>query len=132
MKDDFGNIGRKMPYDLPAGAFDALHDRIRERIAAQDARGRERTGRGAAGRELAGRWAAGALRNFALRRSVLRLGVMAAVLLLIAGAAALHRLRTPFPETTPDLEQLLTTASAETLRQAAAENYDDLFYNQQL
>lgn len=122
MKDDFENIGRKMPYDLPAGEFDSLHDRIRERIAAQDAPERERTGRGAAG----------ALRNFAAWRPALRLGVAAAVLLLIAGVATLYRLRTPVPEAVPDLEQLLTTASTETLRQAAAENYDDIFYNQQL
>ncbi len=120
MKDDFENIGRKMPYGLPAGEFDALHDRIRERIAAQDARGRERTGRGAAG----------ALRNIALQRSVLWLGL--AAVLLVAGVATLYRLRTPVPEAVPDLEQLLTTASTETLRQAAAENYDDIFYNQQL
>ena len=32
----------------------------------------------------------------------------------------------------PDLEQMLATTPAETLRQAAAENYDDILYNQQL
>ena len=32
----------------------------------------------------------------------------------------------------PDLEQMLATTPAEPLRQAAAENYDDILYNQQL
>ena len=32
----------------------------------------------------------------------------------------------------PDLDALLTTAPAETLRQAAALNYDDILYDQQL
>ena len=39
-----------------------------------------------------------------------------------------HRAEAPLP----DIEQMLTTTPTETLQQAAAENYDDILYNQQL
>ena len=48
-----------------------------------------------------------------------------------AGIVTAHRLRQPVAAE-PGIEGLLSTASAETLQQAAAENYDDIFYNQQL
>ena len=40
----------------------------------------------------------------------------------------LHRAEAPLP----DIEQMLATTPTETLQQAAAENYDDILYNQQL
>ena len=63
-----------------------------------------------------------------------------AVMLLFAAAAAVlvmgllvTEYRTRRADTpAPDLEQMLATTPAETLRQAAAENYDDILYNQQL
>lgn len=39
-----------------------------------------------------------------------------------------HRAEAPLP----DIEQMLATTPTETLQQAAAENYDDILYNQQL
>ena len=55
-------------------------------------------------------------------------------------AAALLAPRTPLPghlshraeAPLPDIEQMLATTPTETLQQAAAENYDDILYNQQL
>lgn len=117
------NNDRRLPYELSEERFEALHDRIRERIAARAA------ATDSAARSTAARNPAAAL----VRRSLLRvsLGVAAAAVLLAAVVTA-HRLRQPAVTGGADIESLLSTASAETLQQAAAENYDDIFYNQQL
>ena len=66
-------------------------------------------------------------------------GVIALIIVLVLAAAVLvmgllvTEYRTRRADTpAPDLEQMLATTPAETLRQAAAENYDDILYNQQL
>ena len=65
-----------------------------------------------------------------VRRYCLTAAAAAAVLVmgLLVTEYRTRRADTP----APDLEQMLTTPPAETLRQAAAENYDDILYNQQL
>ena len=67
-----------------------------------------------------------------MRRSLRRVSLGFAVAAVVAaGIVTAHRLRQPVAAE-PGIEGLLSTASAETLQQAAAENYDDIFYNQQL
>ena len=65
-----------------------------------------------------------------VRRYCLTAAAAAAVLVmgLLVTEYRTRRADTP----APDLEQMLATTPAETLRQAAAENYDDILYNQQL
>ena len=65
-----------------------------------------------------------------VRRYCLTAAAAAAVLVmgLLVTEYRTRRADTP----APDLEQILATTPAETLRQAAAENYDDILYNQQL
>lgn len=66
-------------------------------------------------------------------RRLLRWGVAAAgaavVVACLVTAVHWHR---PAERQLPDLDRLLTTVPTETIRQAAAENYDDIFFNQQL
>ena len=64
------------------------------------------------------------------RRYCLTAAAAAAVLVmgLLVTEYRTRRADTP----APGLEQMLATTPAETLRQAAAENYDDILYNQQL
>ena len=87
MNHEFGNIGRRLPYDLPEHRLEALHERILRNIAA----------------------------------ALLATGI------LLSGHLS-HRAEAPLP----DIEQMLATTPTETLQQAAAENYDDILYNQQL
>lgn len=104
MNHEFGNIGRRLPYDLPEHRLEALHERILRNTAARPAPA-----------------------GFTWRRG---LGVAAALLatgILLSGHLS-HRAEAPLP----DIEQMLATAPTETLQQAAAENYDDILYNQQL
>ena len=108
MNHEFGNIGRRLPYDLPEHRLEALHERILRNTAARPA---------PAARP---------------RRLYLAAGVSVAAALLATGILLSghlsHRAEAPLP----DIEQMLATTPAETLRQAAAENYDDILYNQQL
>lgn len=113
------NNDRRLPYALSEERFEALHDRIRERIAARAA--------AESPSALSAAPSDGPVRRVLLRVS---LGVAAAAVLLAAVVTA-HRLRQPVAAE-PGIEVLLSTASAETLQRAAAENYDDIFYNQQL
>ena len=66
------------------------------------------------------------------RRLYLAAGVSVAAALLATGILLSghlsHRAEAPLP----DIEQMLATTPTETLQQAAAENYDDILYNQQL
>ena len=102
------NNDRRLPYELSEERFEALHDRIRGQIA-----------RRAAATGTVGCPAAGRNRTEGpVRRSLLRASLGFAVAAAVAAE--------------PGIEGLLSTASAETLQQAAAENYDDIFYNQQL
>lgn len=107
MNHEFENIGKRLPYGLPAQNLEALHERILSRMAARPAPGAR------------------------ARRLYLAAGVSAAAALLATGIlVSQYHSRTKAP--LPDIEQLLATAPAETLQQAAAENYDDILYNQQL
>ncbi len=103
MNHEFGNIGRRLPYDLPEHRLEALHERILRNTAARPAP---------------------AART---RRLYLAAGVSVAAALLATGHLS-HRAEAPLP----DIEQMLATTPTETLQQAAAENYDDILYNQQL
>lgn len=120
------NNDRRLPYELSEERFEALHDRIRGQIA-----------RRAAATGTVGCPAAGRNRTEGpVRRSLLRVSLGFAVAAVVAavvaaGIVTAHRLRQPVAAE-PGIEGLLSTASAETLQQAAAENYDDIFYNQQL
>lgn len=116
------NNDRRLPYALSEERFEALHDRIRERIAAR-----------AAATGTVGCPAAGRNRTEGpVRRSLLGVSLgFAAAAVVVAGIVTVCRLRQPVAAE-PCIEVLLSTASAETLQQAAAENYDDIFYNQQL
>lgn len=109
MNHEFENIGREMPYRIPPQSLEALHERIRshtvERLAS-----RPRT----------------------VCRYRLTAAATAAAAVLVAGLIVTQYRTRRADAPTPDLEQLLATTPAETLRQAAAENYDDILYNQQL
>lgn len=116
------NNDRRLPYELSEERFEALHDRIRGQIA------RRAAATDSAARSIAARNPAAA----SVRRSLLRVSLGFAVAAVVAaGIVTAHRLRQPVAAE-PGIEGLLSTASAETLQQAAAENYDDIFYNQQL
>ena len=105
MNHEFGNIGRRLPYDLPEHRLGALHLRNTAARPAPAAR---------------------------TRRLYLAAGVSVAAALLATGILLSghlsHRAEAPLP----DIEQMLATTPTETLQQAAAENYDDILYNQQL
>lgn len=104
--NESANADRSLPYELPSGSLEALHARIRRQTVERPLQAR--------------------------RSPLVRYGfpAAAAVLLLAAGTLSLKRLQRPEPA--PDIERILASAPAETLRQAAAENYDDILYNQQL
>lgn len=102
--NDFGKTKFEMPYRVPEAQFDALHERIRRATADRRPAPRRRVLLVAAG-TLAG-----------------------AAALLGIGLFATVRRTAP----APDLEQLLSTAPAEVVQQAAAANYDDILYIQQL
>lgn len=57
-------------------------------------------------------------------------GAIAAAAAGVIGLVLVLRDEAPTP--VPDVNQLLSSAPVETVRQAAAENYDDILYNQQL
>lgn len=104
---------RRMPYELSEAAFEALHARIGRRLDAADA---DRPG----------------LRRAVAARPLLRWGAVAAgAAVVVAGVVLALRLHRP-ADGRSDFDGLLSTASAETLQQAAAENYDDILFNQQL
>lgn len=106
MNREFENIGREMPYRIPPQDLEALHERILSQTSRRPAP-RPRTA----------------------RRYYL---AAAAAAVFIAGLIATeYRARRTDPPA-PDLDRMLATTPAETLRQAAAENYDDILYNQQL
>lgn len=108
MNHEFENIGRNLPYDFPPENLDALQERIRSRTTARPAPAPRFT-----------------------RRIYLTAAATAAAAILITGVLVTeYRGNTDAPA--PDLEQMLATTPAETLRQAAAENYDDILYIQQL
>ena len=102
MNHEFGNIGRRLPYDLPEHRLEALHERILRNTAARPA-------------------PAARTRRLYLAAALLATGI------LLSGHLS-HRAEAPLP----DIEQMLATTPTETLQQAAAENYDDILYNQQL
>lgn len=101
---------RRMPYELPEEQFTTMREQIR----------RHTTGRGN--------------QPSAMRRPQIRIALAAAAVVIVAGAGLLlTELRSPHPRSeTADLEQMLSTAPTETIRQAAAENYDAIIYDQQL
>lgn len=107
--NEFENIGRRLPYDLPPHSLDALQARIRARTTA-------------------------CTEPSPRKVPTLRFGLAAAAvaLLLAAGIVTFERLQHPIDESVPDLESLLSTASPEVVSRAAAENYDEILYNQQL
>ena len=107
MNREFENSGREMPYRLPPQSLEALHERILSRTSRRPA-SPPRT----------------------VRRYCLTAAAAAAVLVmgLLVTEYRTRRADTP----APDLVQMLATTPAETLRQAAAENYDDILYNQHL
>lgn len=149
MNKPFEMNDRRMPYEVSGEAFEALRARIDRRLdaaellqpgvgpaAEMEARSvtagvrirqgaaEVRTRRGAA-EERTG-W-------LSVRQRLWRWGVAAAgVAVVMAGLVTIIRWHRPAERQLPDLDRLLTTASAETLQQAAAENYDDIFFNQQL
>ena len=107
MNHEFENIGREMPYELPAQSLETLHGRILSRTTER------------------------AVPRLRPRRLCLAAAVTAAAAMLAGVLVAEYRSGTT-DVPSPDLEQMLATTPAETLRQAAAENYDDILYNQQL
>lgn len=158
MNKPFEMNDRRMPYEVSGEAFEALRVRIGRRLDAaersqpgigpaveMEARGvpagvrirqgaaEERTRRGVA-RVWIRRGAAEERTGWlTVRQRLWRWGVVAAgVAVVVAGLVTIIRWHRPAERQLPDLDRLLTTASAETLQQAAAENYDDIFFNQQL
>lgn len=104
MNEPFETNDRRMPYELSEAAFEALHARIGRRLDAADA-----------------------------ERPLLRWGIAAAgAAVVVAGVVLALRLQRPAADGHSDFNGLLSTAPAETLQQAAAENYDDILFNQQL
>lgn len=98
---------RRMPY--PEVDFEALHERIRRATVQRPA----------------------PVRTPALRRTLLIATASAAAAVLVAGGLFLVAER--HPDAAPaDLDALLATAPSEVLRDAAATNYDDILYDQQL
>ena len=116
------NNDRRLPYELSEERFEALHDRIRGQIARRAAATGTGVGRAEGGKRTEGPAGRARLRG-SLGFAVAAVGA--------AGIVTVCRLRQPVAAE-PCIEVLLSTASAETLQQAAAENYDDIFYNQQL
>lgn len=107
MNREFENSGREMPYRIPPQSLEALHERILSRTSRRPA-SPPRT-----------------VRRYCLTAAGGRLPC--------SSWPARYRIPHPAADTpAPDLEQMLATTPAETLRQAAAENYDDILYNQQL
>lgn len=102
--NDFEKMKIGMPYRVPEAEFDALHGRIRRATADRRPAPRRRMLLVAAG-TLAGAAA------------------LVGVGLFVTGGR---------PAPAPDLEQLLSTAPAEVVMQAAAANYDDILFIQQL
>lgn len=158
MNKPFEMNDRRMPYEVSGEAFEALRARIGRRLdaaellqpgvgpaAEMEARGvpagvrirqgtaEERTRRGGARMWI---WRGVAEERtgwLSVRQRLWRWGVAAAgVAVVMAGLVTIIRWHRPAERQLPDLDRLLTTASAETLQQAAAENYDDIFFNQQL
>lgn len=109
MNHELENIGRRLPYNLPPQGLDALQERIRNHTTARTAPMRS-----------------------ASRRLYLAAGTTAAALLFAAGILVSEHRGNKAAVPAPDIEQMLATAPTETLQQAAAENYDDILYNQQL
>lgn len=157
MNKPFEMNDRRMPYEVSGEAFEALRARIDRRLDAAErsqpgvgpAAGMETRGvpagvrirQGAAEerirRSVAGVWTwRGVARVWTVRpggRRLLRWGVAAVgAAVVVAGLVTVVRWHRPAERELPDLDRLLTTASAETLQQAAAANYDDIFFNQQL
>jgi len=114
MNREFENSGREMPYRLPPQSLEALHERILSRTSRRPASPPRTVRRYCLTAGAAGGPPPGA-------PAVLVMG-------LLVTEYRTRRADTP----APDLEQMLATTPAETLRQAAAENYDDILYNQQL
>ena len=108
MNHEFGNIGRRLPYDLPEHRLEALHERILRNTAARPA-------------------PAARTRRLYLAAGVSVAAALLATGILLSGHLS-HRAEAPLP----DIEQMLATTPTETLQQAAAQNYDDILYNQQL
>lgn len=103
---EFGNIGREMPYTLPEGSMERLRERILSRTAQRPKPARA--------------------------SRLYRVCLAGAGAALIAGLVlGIQRKHNPADSRT-DLDALLSSVSAETLRQAAAQNYDDILYEQQL
>lgn len=102
--NELENSGRRMPYELPEEQFDALRERILNRTTHREK-------------------SPGA--------SFARSGWIAAAFAVVIVAVAVS---VYFAGQKPEqnLDQLLRTAPDETLQHAAAENYDDILFNQQL
>ena len=121
MNEPFETNDRRMPYEFSEAAFEALHARIGRRLdavarAVLHSCREERPG----------------LRRIAAR-PLLRWGIAAAgAAVVVAGVVLALRLQRPAADGHSDFNGLLSTAPAETLQQAAAENYDDILFNQQL
>ncbi len=103
--NELNEIKHKLPYREPD--LGALRERIRCRTTLRSATERRQ-----------------------LPMRLLVATASAAAIALVVGLCAVSRGKTAPP--TPSVEQLLTTASTETLQKAAAENYDDILNNQQL
>ncbi len=124
--------GRRASFDLPElgdADFEALRARIRLATTGRAAGNCAAASCAAAGGPSARRRPDG--RPIRPMRRVLRAAVpAAAAALLVAGlfVVAAHR-EAPHER---ELDELLATASAETVARAAAENYDDILYDPQL
>lgn len=124
--------GRRASFDLPElgdADFEALRARIRLATTGRAAGTCAAASCAAAGGPSARRRPDG--RPIRPMRRVLRAAVpAAAAALLVAGlfVVAAHR-EAPHER---ELDELLATASAETVARAAAENYDDILYDPQL
>ena len=124
--------GRRASFDLPElgdADFEALRARIRLATTGRAAGNCAAASCAAAGGPSARRRPDGRPRR--PMRRVLRAAVpAAAAALLVAGlfVVAAHR-EAPHER---ELDELLATASAETVARAAAENYDDILYDPQL
>ena len=116
------NNDRRLPYELSEERFEALHDRIRGQIA-----------RRAAATGTVGCPAAGRNRTEGpVRRSLLRVSLGFAVAAVVAaGIVTAHRLRQPVAAE-PGIEGLGAWGWAVSGVLAAAVNFDDILYNQQL
>lgn len=107
--NELENIGREMPYTITPEQYQGLRERIRVGTTGRAER-----------------------RAITSRRGWLAVACAAAVVAVVAGVFFAGRQTLPEARPEAGLDQLIRTASDQTLQQAAAKNYDDILFNQQL